>query len=239
MTKLSERNVTVLANAGGERGAGADRAADLLSGVVKALVRKTGANLVARTRTREAPSEPCAPVEQEHEDGLNLVPAAERKASGIQGVERLRSLPDPSKRAVLSGFASAAVGMAVREQPATDSSLHPDAALLASESELEQLRAEDRRLCRLYSAVEGLYFSECSVLPIEVRTSEAEMKRLREKHNLPAIEEASDEANRLFWMRLHELASTRAKTLDGLKFKARWAEAGELAPSIIEDLLAL
>ncbi len=177
----------------------------------------------------------------------------------------LRS-PSPNRRAVLASL-GAALPAVIITAPATvaaASPAHPDAALLALEPHIVALAAEVDALCSVRSKIEeacyaasgpapdapvfarsdGSYERGLALFNDAMTAWRARHAEAAERLGLEDAEDAHGEADGRLLAACRELAAMPATTLEGLTLKARMAAhdggtSGDIAPSILEDLIAL
>ncbi|MGF3026942.1 hypothetical protein ACQVP2_29510 [Methylobacterium aquaticum] len=177
----------------------------------------------------------------------------------------LRS-PSPNRRAVLAslGVALPAAAIVAPAAIAAAPAAHPDAALLAMEPRIAALVAEVDALCSARSRIEEACYAASGPAPdapVFVRSDGSyerglalfndAMRAWRARHaeaaeqlGLESAEDAHGEADGRLLAACRELAAMPATTLEGLTLKARMTAhdggtSGDIAPSILEDLIAL
>jgi hypothetical protein len=142
------------------------------------------------------------------------------------------------RRAVLGAVLAAGAAVSVSAIPAAAEPAlgddHPDAALLALAPEIEAAEREFELRCQIINAAEDVLFS--------IDSGEPETSRFRAE--LAAAEEAQNEADKVsLRIRDEKLIPMRARTLEGLIFKARYAARFDydeyVTASIVDDLLAM
>lgn len=178
------------------------------------------------------------------------------------------------RRALISGTLALPLASPTAAAPITSPD-HPDAALLALQTEIDAAERAWKALFREKTAAEERYFAmrPSQPHPQEIASNKALMRALggdeideaarkaledfratgqadehaRQASGLKAAEEAEDEADkRILAIRNEKIIPTRATTLDGLIFKARYAASHfegdpdeDVMLSIVDDLLAL
>jgi hypothetical protein len=172
---------------------------------------------------------------------------------------------DLSRRMILSTVPAAAIGIGALAVPAFAAASNEDAALLAREPELVALRNRYRAALDAYGDAETASFAErpdapsfdqqrylklnrlqqrayFDEWPRRVRDHKEEIDRLAAKYKLPHLEEVKNELEDQMQDYLADMVETKAVTLAGVQFKARWAgleDDDELRNSALADLLDL